>query len=606
MPLELRWKLNGSLRPFWYGRYEVNGKRYCHNLGVKIAGSPPASQSLKDEGDAAFERSRATALAKLNGIIEEAQSKRNAVAIAEKLYEIKTGEVIKSVKLDSLVSEWRKIPRRRELNAIYAAQCESTVNRFVEYVKREHPKVVEAAQVSRSVALGFLEAEAKRGITGKTWNDKLKVLRLLLRHALPPGAIHPLMEVPTRESETVFRHPFTPEELGRITEVAKTDEFIRPIIVAGMCTAMRRGDCCLLQWKDVDLKNRFITVKASKTGQSVSIPIFPMLQIELDKRAGSSSARGATEDRGARKAMTGYVFPEQAEAYLRNPDGITLRVKRVLAVALSGERVEGRGMKDENEGRTLAQHGEGGALPAVSEAEVRERGKKFIVSLPEGEKRVRMAAVFDSYMTGKSLDDVATATGVSKTSVSDYLNEIESGSGCQIVRGRPDGRSMTAVLKAAQGFLRADRAGGKRRASVRDFHSFRVTWVTLALTAGVPLELVQKVTGHKTTDIVLKHYFQPGREAFREALNKAMPALLMNGETTEEGGRRTEAGGRKAEAEMIRRAWETERSAMREIVRRSTAQTWKKDRRMLLALLRTTGETRWGELEDRGASRTCQ
>ena len=44
--------------------------------------------------------------------------------------------------------------------------------------------------------------------------------------------------------------------------------------------------------------------------------------------------------------------------------------------------------------------------------------------------------------------------------------------------------------------------------------------LTLALTAGVALELVQKVTGHKTTDIVLKHYFQPGRETFRTALNK--------------------------------------------------------------------------------------
>ena len=64
---------------------------------------------------------------------------------------------------------------------------------------------------------------------------------------------------------------------------------------------------------------------------------------------------------------------------------------------------------------------------------------------------------------------------------------------------------------------------------MRDFHSFRVTWVTLALTAGVPLELVQKVTGHKTTDIVLKHYFQPGREDFRQALQSAMPKLLTNG-----------------------------------------------------------------------------
>ena len=73
------------------------------------------------------------------------------------------------------------------------------------------------------------------------------------------------------------------------------------------------------------------------------------------------------------------------------------------------------------------------------------------------------------------------------------------------------------------------RPGGVRKASVRDFHSFRVTWVTLALTAGVPLELVQKVTGHKTTDIVLKHYFQPGREDFRQALQSVMPKLLTVG-----------------------------------------------------------------------------
>jgi len=67
---------------------------------------------------------------------------------------------------------------------------------------------------------------------------------------------------------------------------------------------------------------------------------------------------------------------------------------------------------------------------------------------------------------------------------------------------------------------------GVRRASVRDFHSLRVTWVTLALTAGVPLELVQRVTGHKTTDVVLKHYFRPGQEDFRLALEGAMPTLL--------------------------------------------------------------------------------
>ncbi len=105
-----------------------------------------------------------------------------------------------------------------------------------------------------------------------------------------------------------------------------------------------------------------------------------------------------------------------------------------------------------------------------------------------------------------------------------------------------------------------ERKEGLRRASVRDFHSFRVTWVTLALTAGVPLELVQKVTGHKTADIVLKHYFQPGREAFRHALQTAMPKLLTNGQGSPQ-------------------------ERMREIVEGMTARTWKRDRTRLLRLM---------------------
>ncbi len=88
--------------------------------------------------------------------------------------------------------------------------------------------------------------------------------------------------------------------------------------------------------------------------------------------------------------------------------------------------------------------------------------------------------------------------------------------------GRPGLRSEPGT--------RVEREGGVRRASALDFHSFRVIWVTIALTRGVLLELVQKVTGHKTTDIVLKRYFQPGREAFRQALNAAMPKLLTEGE----------------------------------------------------------------------------
>lgn len=37
---------------------------------------------------------------------------------------------------------------------------------------------------------------------------------------------------------------------------------------------------------------------------------------------------------------------------------------------------------------------------------------------------------------------------------------------------------------------------------------------------------MQRVTGHRTSDIMLKHYFQPGKEDFRHTLAMRLPALL--------------------------------------------------------------------------------
>ncbi|MFA7006989.1 MAG: tyrosine-type recombinase/integrase, partial [Verrucomicrobiia bacterium] len=326
MSIELRTGRNGKLRSTWYGRYEVNGKRYTINLGVRVAGTPPASLSLRDEGDKAFERSRAQALERLNQTIAESKQKNDSAHLVERIYEIKTGERIRTVALASLPAEWQRIPRRRKPNERYAAQCRSTLARFVAFIREQNPKAEEMAHVTRDVARAFMEAESSRGVTAKTWNDTLKLLRATFKHLLPAGSINPFSNVPTRETETVFRMPFTPEELKAIVDTARDDDFIRPILVIGMCTAMRRGDCCLLKWKDVDLARRFITVKTAKTGATVSIPIFPMLYDELTALA---TMRGSS----AVKPSETYVFPEQAQMYLENPDGITWRVRKVFAAA---------------------------------------------------------------------------------------------------------------------------------------------------------------------------------------------------------------------------------------------------------------------------------
>jgi integrase len=94
-------------------------------------------------------------------------------------------------------------------------------------------------------------------------------------------------------------------------------------------------------------------------------------------------------------------------------------------------------------------------------------------------------------------------------------------------RRNPDGITLRVqkVLQRA-GILPVEKrnAGPRlRNASAYDFHSFRVTWVTLALAEGVPMELVRRVTGHSTVDVVLKHYFQPDRQSFRKMLGEKLP-----------------------------------------------------------------------------------
>ena len=86
------------------------------------------------------------------------------------------------------------------------------------------------------------------------------------------------MELRGSREAAMPRKPFSIEELHAIFEEVKADEFLRPLIVTTVCTAMPRGDRFLLKWADVDMEGGFITVKTSKTGETVLIPIFRQLR----------------------------------------------------------------------------------------------------------------------------------------------------------------------------------------------------------------------------------------------------------------------------------------------------------------------------------------
>ena len=397
---------------WWYARLVVNGRRINRNLGVEIRGIVPPG--LAQTGDLAFERSRAKAQVAMEQFQLDLKKRKSAEELVQTIHEIRTGRRIRSIALGDVALRWKALPRRRPLSERYVEQADSWMKRFIGYLNDQHPAVKEMADVQTQVAQDFFRAEQERGIAAKTYNNSLIFLRSCFGALRKAGGLveNPFDGIPTREEDTIFRKPFSVEELAAIVEAAKSEPFIEPIIITAICTAMRRGDCCVLRKSSVDLPARFIKVKTSKTGELVQVPIFPLLYDVLSKLEPNDSP---------------YVFPQQEMKYQLNPDFITDCVRRVM----------------------------------------------------------RIAGFFDP---------------------EDAVNEEE--------------------LKKARGEIHQTRPNGLRKASVRDFHSFRVTWVTLALTAGVPLEIVQKVTGHRTASIVMKHYFQPGREEFRRTLANKLPALI--------------------------------------------------------------------------------
>ncbi len=290
------------------------------------------------------------------------------------------------------------------------------------------------------------------------------------------------------ESETIHRKPFTDTELTALLDAARDDAFMYPLIVTAACSGMRRGDVCRLEWDAVDLDGGMLAVKASKTGAEVEIPIFEPLRQILDTLKGVHKKN---------------VFPEAAAMLKDNPDGLTWRFKKIVAKAF--------GAHDEV---TTAKQ-----IPAsdiLAEAETAVYAK-----VGKGPRRDRILNVLRRYCGGESMRSIVESTGLAKSTVSIDLHTVQE------LIGKPFLRTQAPSVKSAvRAATQTERGKGQRAASVRYWHALRATFVTLALSAGVPVELVRRVTGHATVEVVLKHYFRPDREQFRAALTGAMPKVL--------------------------------------------------------------------------------
>ena len=148
-------------------------------------------------------------------------------------------------------------------------------------------------EVTPELCQEFSEYLKTTGLSVDTHNRKIKRLRKIFSclkdyyDGENPFSSKALMRSIREETGLiVYRQAFTKEQEEQLLAVLsdsdpnhklKDKEEIRVIYTIGIYTGQRLKDCVMLQWQNIDMKNRRLWVKQFKTGKEVTIPMAPEL-----------------------------------------------------------------------------------------------------------------------------------------------------------------------------------------------------------------------------------------------------------------------------------------------------------------------------------------
>ena len=215
-------------------------------------------------------------------------------------------------------------PSAPEISPQHRGNYHSTLQRLIRFASDHGIKTV--AEVTEEVAQDFLSYNWKRGISAKTYNSNLDVLRRVFRLICKDQ--NPFADFKKKPSVTETRQAFTVEQLKQLWETLESPDFhilykneMEVLYKLALYTGARCGDLCLLKWSSVDLEHRLIRFVPHKTANTsrkrVEIPMSDVLYSTLREWPKTDE----------------YLLPQVADRYRRNPSGISHDTKRLIEAA---------------------------------------------------------------------------------------------------------------------------------------------------------------------------------------------------------------------------------------------------------------------------------
>ena len=156
---------------------------------------------------------------------------------------------------------------------------------------------VNIGQLNKKTIIPFIyNLMEKENLSAKYCNDILIVLKMLMHYAAEEFNIDIpdtrwKMVWPTKSKTGTSKiERYTPAEYRKIVDYAMDNPSPRNLgILLTICTGMRIGEVCALQWKDIDLGNK--TIHVSKTMERVYNPDNKTTWIEIGTPKTTSSDR---------------------------------------------------------------------------------------------------------------------------------------------------------------------------------------------------------------------------------------------------------------------------------------------------------------------------
>lgn len=327
-------KTSAGESKFYHYRFMINGKNYsgvCKGCTLK--------KTALDYEKAIKEK------------IEKLASQKNVKALIENFRDEMTGG--SPVTLEEAFELSLKKPRKRTPSPEVIKAKRSYWRDFLKFINTNYPEIIKIADVRKKHAEEYIQHIRQKGrfckevpfksgnkksiyirkgrLSNKTCNSFQQTIAEVFDKVFDDAGLieNPFAKIEKLNNDSESREAFTEDELKLISE--KADDFIKPIFLIGIATALREGDICTLKWSEVDFANNILRRKMLKTRRTVEIPILPTLHTFLleckDKSADSE-----------------YVLPVHAKMYQNNSTGISTRVRNFLeSLGIETQKkVEGR------------------------------------------------------------------------------------------------------------------------------------------------------------------------------------------------------------------------------------------------------------------------